>query len=533
MSFNKKFLCLVAALLLCSQIYTAPAKDLTAKPTVTNKQVDYTSTATEGYVDRYKDRLPREFIKNIHTHKEIVTQMLLKERELKDTHYVFYHAHTESIRIIPYFLRELWQQINKKSLPADFDFLRHWESGSPHKNAQAYLDSFKTIPGDFDNDNAVRQYLIAVNPVLFGNHDHAGECTFAYFNDNRSIGYFAQSQLTQLFKKYGLNETYMNELLELNTKYASQTGDIVQIFIPRTKVDEHAYVCRPYGIPYDITRTDKQGNPIAPADFDAKRKRYIKIAGVLQVLHNIKGLKSVQLRIFINNELLNPASGIKIIRYTSLEQTKLTQYEQDVKRICKKTFAAKWGTVYESGARIQTHSTPKKEDLQIIINIIENLPQPTIFEAIESGDLARVKTLFEKGINLETKNDGGDGRTPLLYAIECSQLDIAKYLVEKGANLETKSSSGFTPLLYAIYYNKVDIAKYLVEKGANIEAKDSSGDTPLLCAALSNNIDIIKYLVEKGAHLEAINNEGKTALKIAKYYGHTRVAKYLRTITSA
>ncbi|MGC9105409.1 MAG: ankyrin repeat domain-containing protein [Thermoprotei archaeon] len=72
-----------------------------------------------------------------------------------------------------------------------------------------------------------------------------------------------------------------------------------------------------------------------------------------------------------------------------------------------------------------------------------------LFEAVEEGDLQRVKYLVEIhqcDVNIRDK----DGNTPLHLAAWYGYLDIVKFLVEHGADVNARNAEGNTPLHLAI-----------------------------------------------------------------------------------
>jgi ankyrin repeat protein len=66
-----------------------------------------------------------------------------------------------------------------------------------------------------------------------------------------------------------------------------------------------------------------------------------------------------------------------------------------------------------------------------------------LHNAVESGNLKRVKIIVEQGANMD-KIDSGI--TPLYLASLKGRVDIVQYLVEQGASLDKASSGGYTPL---------------------------------------------------------------------------------------
>ncbi|WCR54431.1 MAG: Phosphocholine transferase AnkX [Wolbachia endosymbiont of Ctenocephalides orientis wCori] len=87
----------------------------------------------------------------------------------------------------------------------------------------------------------------------------------------------------------------------------------------------------------------------------------------------------------------------------------------------------------------------------------------------------------------------------LFDAVEKGNLEKVKELVEKGADLYVKDSDGNAALSLAVYYGKLDVVKYLIEdKHADFKVNSNDGKTPLHWAAQNGHLETVKYLVEKG-----------------------------------
>jgi ankyrin repeat protein len=91
-----------------------------------------------------------------------------------------------------------------------------------------------------------------------------------------------------------------------------------------------------------------------------------------------------------------------------------------------------------------------------------------IFEAVENGDLRKVKNLIKELIEKGTDVNVRDifDKTPLLSAIRYKHLEIVKYLIEEGADVNARSMSSQTALHWAIYNGHSEIVECLVENGA-------------------------------------------------------------------
>ena len=159
-----------------------------------------------------------------------------------------------------------------------------------------------------------------------------------------------------------------------------------------------------------------------------------------------------------------------------------------------------------------------------------------LFQAVLSGDLDKVKSLIDDGVDVNTQidknNQGGlktviweneeqysenltwllknyklSGTTALVVAISQGYGEIASLLLDKGAEPNTKirannSKYFITPLLLATYLGNAEIVQMLLEHGADNYAKvwsrDLGGKTALSIAVKKKNVDIVQLLLQAG-----------------------------------
>ena len=133
-----------------------------------------------------------------------------------------------------------------------------------------------------------------------------------------------------------------------------------------------------------------------------------------------------------------------------------------------------------------------------------------IHDAVEKGDLGKVKALLASDPSLVNARHPSNKATPLIFAIIYAKGEVAKLLLEKGADVNARASNGHTALHYASAYGLIDIVKSLLDNGAsvNFDVKDSAegddpGCTPLLYAAENGQLAVVKLLLEKGADVNA------------------------------
>lgn len=138
----------------------------------------------------------------------------------------------------------------------------------------------------------------------------------------------------------------------------------------------------------------------------------------------------------------------------------------------------------------------------------------TLMYAANNGNYDIVKTLLDKGIDVNLKDE--DGKNALYYATEYSwnsgyandlekqkksKEKIIALLLSKNIDLNTyNKSTGDTLLHIASYYGESKLINLCINNKANINAQNNFGITPLMNAALSGKADIIDMLLFAGAN---------------------------------
>jgi uncharacterized protein len=156
-----------------------------------------------------------------------------------------------------------------------------------------------------------------------------------------------------------------------------------------------------------------------------------------------------------------------------------------------------------------------------------------IHDAAAAGRLDRVKEWVEQK-PLLAKAFSPDGFPVVALAAFFGHFDVVRYLAEKGADINAAATngSGYNALTGAVTAGHTAIVRWLLESGANANYRYGPGYTPLLTAAANGHREIVRQLLEHGADVSATANDGKTALQIAEERNHPHVVEYLRQVTS-
>lgn len=137
--------------------------------------------------------------------------------------------------------------------------------------------------------------------------------------------------------------------------------------------------------------------------------------------------------------------------------------------------------------------------------------QSEIYKALESNDLARIKTMFDEKpdlINKESENSA----YPVFFAAEKLRMEIVRYFIEKGAKLDLKTSAnGDNVILYlartfcgrtdasneARIRQRLELIDLFAGLKASFSVTDKDGHGPLYVLASRNNLrvpDVQRYM---------------------------------------
>ncbi len=305
----------------------------------------YALPATHAYlnVPELKALVQDSWPLEVKKYQSLIEQALEQELLHDGTHHVFYHAQKCDYRIIQDFTHAFYAFLNPEITLKNFYFLRFWHDFPSTIDANDFINSYEMgTPKEWnDNKSYLSKRMLSVNFSLFGstkNYGVFGECTFKYFFNNKSIKPPMVSELLrEIFDCFGLDTKYIPELLELNESIKTVEGTLIQIFVPINYVDRIAFAAQRLGTPY-------RNNWLMPDLFDHAQQRYPFLTPILDVYcqkPHLFGLTLDRLQgrlLFSKDVLLNPLSGVKIFRYTTIEPKALKKYESKLKKLTDRIF---------------------------------------------------------------------------------------------------------------------------------------------------------------------------------------------------
>jgi hypothetical protein len=95
---------------------------------------------------------------------------------------------------------------------------------------------------------------LSLNIAFFGNISYKGEyeATYDYFLKNYSYGNIEiKDKLQEIFEKFNFSQTFIDKIIDTYNNHMKKTeGQLLQIFIHKSIVDNYLYISKPVGLPY-------------------------------------------------------------------------------------------------------------------------------------------------------------------------------------------------------------------------------------------------------------------------------------------
>ena len=144
-----------------------------------------------------------------------------------------------------------------------------------------------------------------------------------------------------------------------------------------------------------------------------------------------------------------------------------------------------------------------------------------LIDAAKEGNLAEVKKLLDRGVNVNALVDVLDDAykettTALIQATKNGHLAVVQELLNRGADVNAKDREDNTALEIASEHGYLEIVKELFKAGAK-----KGGLYPLMLAAENGHLDVVKELLDQGAVIHENTLTGAIA------NGHLSVAREL------
>ena len=336
----------------------------------------FTQTQAHLQMPRVRSAIDKNY--RIEEYMNIVSAVLVQEEEHKDSHCVAYHTTENAWRVAQDLYKQLAaynSSINNspnKNLPEEYLPLRYGQY--PSQSAKEFLMNELKENGLVDDQGKAAAYLLSVNFSLFGNVGYPSECTWDYFLRKKMNRIPDRETYETILTQFGFSHKYIDELLELPNAFKTPQKTILQIFVPKNKIDEIGYLSWASGVPahpdiVDWARTHvkkkkwKKGedkNALFSTQWLALHfkkaqeknpqfKELIKsieegdysLQSYLKIYCNspweLPDINHVQGRLIVTPDiLLNPNSGVEIYRYSTASRKQLNEYSRRLNEIVNK-----------------------------------------------------------------------------------------------------------------------------------------------------------------------------------------------------
>jgi ankyrin repeat protein len=155
-------------------------------------------------------------------------------------------------------------------------------------------------------------------------------------------------------------------------------------------------------------------------------------------------------------------------------------------------------------------------DKPLIDTVKRQIDALDVFEAAAFGDVDRLTELLSDEPSLVTSYSA-DGFTALHFAAFFGRFEAAALLIERGAEVDAFGRGWMTgtAMHSAVSRLQSDVVRILLEAGANPNVRQSAGWTPLHAAAMNGDLDSVDLLLASGADPTATNDEARSVIDLA------------------
>lgn len=132
-----------------------------------------------------------------------------------------------------------------------------------------------------------------------------------------------------------------------------------------------------------------------------------------------------------------------------------------------------------------------------------------IHTAAENGNLNRIRTLLNQGVNVNLRNN--ENMTPLMYAASGGHANVIRFLLSKGANAKARTNWNRNALIFAAEKGNANAVRALL-RHSNLSVQNENGRSALTTAANRRHPEIVRMLVRAGARPNTLTHEYLTTI---------------------
>jgi hypothetical protein len=335
-----------------------------------NKPNRFTQTEAYLFLPSVRELIAKNY--EVEPYLDIISEAIVNETQHRNTHYVFYNTTSNTWRLAQDLDTRLFARFNPGKEDEKFTFLR-FDDEYVNKTAQGFLVNELKEKGLLNDNKDVGLIILSVNFAILGNTGNPPESSWDYFIKPRSHRRPERSTYEKMMAKYGLTDKYIDELISLVDIYNTKEDTIMQIFIPKNKVDKIGYLAWRRGIPAHQATLDaiaknakkkginikistdemekkfakqKGSNPLYVSMMEGIVKGDYSLDDFLKVYCNkpwdINNINDAQGRLLFTPDVLgNPQSGVIIHRLSTVSHDKLKEYNDRLNAIIDKMVAEK------------------------------------------------------------------------------------------------------------------------------------------------------------------------------------------------
>ena len=339
---------------------------------VASKEADkFTQTEALLNLANIRELITKNY--KVEPYLDTVSTVIANEARYRNTHYAFYNTTSNMWRLSQDLYTRLYARFNPEKVKKGFTFLR-FNDESVDTSAQGFLVNELKTKGLVDDNTDTKFIMLSVNLSLFGNVGFPGECSWEYFVNPQNHAKPIRVIYENMMKKFGLTDKYIDQLMALAEIYDTKEDTIIQVLVPKNKIDQIGYLAWVKGIPAHgatiswvlgnakskrfqhvsptmekLTQefaSQKESNPLYKDMMASIQAGDFSLDAFLKIYCNtpweIKEINDVTARLlFTPDVLLNPESGVKFYRFSPVHRNKLKEYSNKLNALIEKIVAEK------------------------------------------------------------------------------------------------------------------------------------------------------------------------------------------------
>lgn len=347
-----------------------PLEEIVAAPDT--KPNRFTQTEAHLFLPAIRELITKNY--KVEPYLNIISEAIVSEAKYRNTHYVFYNTTSNMWRLAQDLDTRLNARLNPGMANRQFKFLR-FDNEFINSTAQGFLVNELKEKGLVDDNTSTGAILLSVNLSLFGNVGFPGECSWQYFVSPQSHKSPWRETYEKMMAKHGLTDKYIDEIMQLVDVYDTTEDTIVQVFIPKNKIDQIGYLAWVKGIPAhgdtinlilsnaksksfqyvlkprlekltEQFAREKESNPLYQSMMEGIQAGDFSLDSFLKIYCNkpwdLKEINDVTARLLFTPDVLgNPQSGVIINRLSTAPHRKLKEYNDRLNTYIERMVAEK------------------------------------------------------------------------------------------------------------------------------------------------------------------------------------------------